>query len=136
MYNLSKRTQYGMSAVLDLAENHGLGLVQLKDIAERRRIPKDYLLQILNRLGKAGIVKGTRGNQGGFELALAPEDLTVYRVVQALEGDVTVSAKTDPQGLGELVGEIESSIKSILSISIMELALRQKKFEQQPMFHI
>jgi len=125
-----------MSAVLDLAENHGLGLVQLKDIAERRRIPKDYLLQILNRLGKAGIVKGTRGNQGGFELALAPEDLTVYRVVQALEGDVTVSAKTDPQGLGELVGEIESSIKSILSISIMELALRQKKFEQQPMFHI
>lgn len=136
MFNLSKRTQYGILAIMDLAENHGLGLVQLKDVAERRKIPKDYLLQILNRLGKVGIVKGTRGNQGGFELSMAPEELTVYRVAAALEGDSTAHAKTDPQVLGELLNEIESSIVSILDISIVEFALRQKKFEQQPMFHI
>ncbi len=136
MFKLSKRTQYGISAILDLAEYHGTGLVQLKDIAARRKIPKDYLLQILNRLGKAGLVKGTRGNQGGFELAEAPENLTVYRVAEALEGRPSPKEKTDPRALREMISEIEASIGAILNISIIELALRQKKYEQQPMFHI
>jgi Rrf2 family protein len=136
MFNLSKRTHYGILAVMELAEHQGQGLVQLKDIAQRRNIPKDYLLQILNRLGKHGIVRGTRGNQGGFELAEAPEQLTVYRVAEALEGRVSPKGSSALNALQELHNEIEGSIRSILDVSIVELAVRQRKFEHQPMFHI
>lgn len=60
--------------------------LSLRDIAERQQISLDYLEQIVPALKTAGLIKSKRGAQGGYFLAKAPENITVYDALVALEG--------------------------------------------------
>jgi Rrf2 family protein len=48
----------------------------------------NYLEQLIAKLKKAGIVKGIRGAQGGYMLAVPAEELSVGAILRALEGDL------------------------------------------------
>ncbi|MFN2366690.1 MAG: Rrf2 family transcriptional regulator, partial [Desulfurivibrionaceae bacterium] len=65
MLTLSTKSRYGLKAVLALAENEGRGLLQIREIARLKNIPRHYLEQIFNQLGKAGIIRSVRGKNGG-----------------------------------------------------------------------
>ena len=58
-----------MRLLIDLYENQGDGFVALKDIAARQDISKKYLEQIVPALTGDGILKTSRGFQGGYRLA-------------------------------------------------------------------
>ena len=58
------------------------GYIALKDIAERQGISKKYLEQIIPMYNRSGILKTERGSQGGYQLAKAPETLTVGEILQ------------------------------------------------------
>lgn len=64
-----------MRLLIDLYENQGDGFVALKDIAARQDISKKYLEQIVPALTGDGILKTSRGFQGGYRLAREPEDI-------------------------------------------------------------
>lgn len=69
----SARTDYGLIALMDLAEASGSGqLLQTHEIASRHAIPERYLEQMLTSLRKAGYLKSQRGPRGGFHLRLPP----------------------------------------------------------------
>jgi len=51
-------------------------------------MPVGYLEQLAMPLRRAGLIEGTRGAHGGYQLARPPASLTVGQVVRALEGDV------------------------------------------------
>src|SRR5207344_3168363 len=61
------------------------GPVTGRDLAERERLPGDYVEQILLRLRRAGIVRSTRGAHGGYALARSPEDISIRDVIEASE---------------------------------------------------
>ena len=82
---ISTKTRYGMRFMIDLAQHHGEGCVALKDVAERQGISKKYLEQVVAPLTGAGLLRVTRGYQGGYELARAPENITLADVVSASE---------------------------------------------------
>lgn len=136
MFTVSRKTKYALVAMVDLAERYGRGLMQIREIAGSRKIPKTYLEQIFNRLGKHGIVKSTRGNQGGYQLAIDPGELTVGEVVEALEGEIRIGGDDDPLVLKKLYAKIEEEIRSAFEVTVAELAAQQRLLEQQPMFHI
>ncbi len=69
---ISSRGEYGLRALLDLAQHHGQDLVTSADIASRQQIPEAYLNQLLITLRKAGLVRSVRGPKGGHELAFPP----------------------------------------------------------------
>jgi Rrf2 family protein len=52
------------------------------------------------QLRAAGLLSSVRGNQGGYLLAVKPEDLTVLRVVEVLEGDF-LSRLDDDSAVGQ-----------------------------------
>ncbi len=83
---VSRRADYGVRALFDLAERYGQGPVQSRDIAARQRIPEAYLHQVLGALGRAGMVRSTRGPQGGHELTRLPAEITVLDVLDILDG--------------------------------------------------
>jgi Rrf2 family protein len=56
-----------------------------REIAERERLPGDYVEQILLRLRRAGIVRSTRGARGGYALARTPGEVSVRDVIAASE---------------------------------------------------
>lgn len=77
--------EYGVICALHLSKRFGEGPVTGRDLAARERLPVDYVEQILLRLRRAGLVKSTRGAHGGYELALAPADISVRDVIAASE---------------------------------------------------
>src|SRR5215813_5663708 len=99
---IGSKGDYGLRALIDLAEHHGSAkVVQAKEIAERQAIPKDYLALIMIDLRKAGLVTSIRGPGGGYRLAQAPEQLTMGQALRALEGPVTLLDCTTELGFGE-----------------------------------
>ena len=74
---LSTKGRYGVTAMYDLAMHVGKGPISLKSVAERQEISEHYLEQLMGQLRKAGLVKSTRGAQGGYMLTKQPTEITV-----------------------------------------------------------
>ncbi|WP_337947632.1 Rrf2 family transcriptional regulator, partial [Megasphaera sp.] len=55
-------------------------------LAEKQNIPERFLLKIMRSLTKAGIMKSYRGVEGGFALQRAPKDITLFDIIDAVEG--------------------------------------------------
>lgn len=88
MLRISKRLMFALEAVVDIAFNAGPDPIQSKDITQRQGIPQRYLEQVMQRLVRAGILRGVRGPRGGYRLARERRRITVgevARVVYALE---------------------------------------------------
>ena len=83
---LSKKSRYGLRALIDLAVNSRTEQVSLGSIAQRNDISAQYLEHVFSGLRKAHIVKSIKGSQGGYLLEKAPELITVAEIVEALEG--------------------------------------------------
>ena len=83
---LTTKGRYGLRAVIDLAVYAKEEPVSLAEVAERQKISISYLEQLIAKLKKADIVKSTRGAQGGYTLAKAPEQISVGEILRALEG--------------------------------------------------
>lgn len=138
MLTISSKTRYGIAALLTLAESYGSGLLQIKDIATRCNIPHQYLEQIFNRLGKAGIIKSTRGKNGGYELAGTPQKITVLDIVNSLEGNIEFVPKSTEQNdiIYDLFHKAEIKLQEILNITLAELAERQQTMRNNVTYHI
>lgn len=85
---ISTKGRYALRMLVDLAEHQGAGFVTLKDIAARQNISKKYLEQIVAVLNRDGILKTTRGYQGGYRLAQPPAQYTVGQILRLTEGSL------------------------------------------------
>lgn len=137
MFSLSSKGTYGIAAVMELADNYGRGLLQLKDIAQKRNIPKLYLAQLLNRLLKSGLVRSVRGNKGGYALNADPSKVSFLKLLETLEGEIELD-KSYPgnDAIKELFIGTKKEIETLLDISLAELLLRQQQYDNNVMFHI
>jgi len=87
---LSTRTRYGVRLMLDLACRYGDGPIYLKDVAGREDISEKYLGQIMIPLRSRGLVLSTRGAHGGYSLARPPGEITLWEIMEPLEGRCTL----------------------------------------------
>jgi Rrf2 family protein len=86
---LSKRGEYGLKAMIDLASQEpGSGVIQIRDIAQREKIPVKFLEQILLTLKNAGLLQSKLGSNGGYYLAKPPSEISLGQVVRVLDGPV------------------------------------------------
>jgi len=83
---LSRKGEYALRAMIVLGKGYGEGPLRIQDIAERERIPKKFLEQILLDLKRAGLVQSRRGAGGGYFLVRRPEDVTFAEIVRTIDG--------------------------------------------------
>jgi Rrf2 family protein len=83
---LSRRSDYGLQAALELARLYGVGFLSARQIAEQHRLPLAFVKKLLQTLARADLVRATVGSRGGYALARAPREISVRRVLEALEG--------------------------------------------------
>jgi Rrf2 family protein len=83
---LSRKSKYGLKALLLLAEAEDRGPVLVAELADREAIPKKFLEAILLELNRRGIVHSKKGKGGGYLLARKPAEITFGEVIRALEG--------------------------------------------------
>lgn len=93
MVRLSKRVEYGLIAIRDIAARTGGDLVTAKEISDRYGIPYDLLAKVLQRLSKAGLITSHQGVRGGYALAVDPQLLQVSTIIHAIEGTTPVIAQ-------------------------------------------
>jgi Rrf2 family transcriptional regulator, cysteine metabolism repressor len=140
---ISTRGEYGLRALIELGMTRGQG-PSLRDIAERQHISLDYLEQIVPALKAAGLVASKRGARGGYQLARAAEEITVFDALVALEGQLDpmmcLSGSNLPENseslclasgscaVQEVWREMRDAIESVLKrLTLAELIERQER---------
>jgi len=83
---LTRKSKYGLKALLVLAQEAGRGPVLVSDLAERDAIPKKFLEAILRELKRHGMVLSKKGKGGGYLLRRRPAEITFGEVIRVLDG--------------------------------------------------
>jgi Rrf2 family protein len=82
----SRTVSYAVQAVLQLAQLDPLTPVPCSRLASEGKMPERFLLQILRSLVTHGILRSTRGVDGGYALLRPADEITLLDVVEAIEG--------------------------------------------------
>ena len=83
---LSRRSEYGLRALVDLARRDDAGPIPLASLAKRNNLPPKFLEQIMATLKRAGIVRTTLGAHGGYALTDGAREASIGRVIRLLDG--------------------------------------------------
>ena len=118
--------------------------VHLREIAKEYDIPFKFLEQIAILMKSVGLVRGTRGKTGGYQLAEAPESINLARIIKATEGELLPWA--DIEGGNEVIGGILHTIfqeqrdeidRKLSAISLSQIAEKaRQRLEPAPMFYL
>lgn len=92
MLSISRETDYACRVILHLALLPTAARVTAQEIAKKRIIPRALVRRVITRLGKAKLIKTSRGNRGGLRLARPAAQISLLDVVQAMEGTVALNA--------------------------------------------
>ncbi len=105
----SAKAEYACLASLELAARFGDPKpVRLTDIAEKHDIPQRFLVQILLQLKGAGLIASTRGASGGYQLARAPEKISLGDILGVIEraDPNPASRKAEPTPLATALHDV------------------------------
>lgn len=87
---LSRTVAYAVRATIQLAQHPSDKPVPCSKLASAGNMPERFLLQILRNLVTHGILRSTRGVDGGYALTRPPEKISLLDVIEAIEGPMDV----------------------------------------------
>lgn len=87
---LSKKTKYGIKALVYLARQENRTPVQISSISKSENISQKFLESILLTLRKNGILGSKKGKGGGYYLLKEPKDIPMTTVMRVLEGPIAM----------------------------------------------
>ncbi len=129
---LTTKTRYGLRLLLGFALRYNKGYVQLNEVAKAEGITEKYAEQIVRILKIGGLLTSQRGVQGGYTLSYPPEKITVFQVVEALEGKFSIIDCLDTDNCknisscvvrkvwAKLTNEMVKTLKSITLADLVE----------------
>lgn len=88
---ISRRTDYGVRVILDLATLTESTRASTQEIADRQNIPAPFLAKIISQLSLSGLVTTFRGAGGGVSLARPASEISLLQVIEALDGPVRLN---------------------------------------------
>jgi Rrf2 family protein len=89
---VSRRIDYALRAMIHLAsEEHAGRVCTIAQIAERERVPRQFLEKIFQQLIRQGLVRSRRGAHGGYGLARPADMMTFRDVIEAIEGPIALN---------------------------------------------
>jgi Rrf2 family protein len=86
MRTISKRTQYGLKAMLALGSRYGEGPVLIAALSKQESIPTKFLELILLDLKGSGLLISKKGPRGGYQLSRPPSTITLGSLIRMMEG--------------------------------------------------
>lgn len=88
---ISRKIDYALRAVIYLTLRNDRRPCSVAEIAAQEGVPKKFLEKIIQDLIRHGLVRSTRGAQGGYALAHDPENVTFKDVLEAIVGPVSLN---------------------------------------------
>jgi len=137
---ITRQTDYALRTMLYLARAGENQRPATHKIAEEMLIPSSFLAKIVSQLANAGMIATTRGARGGITLAKPTNLISVYDVVEAIDGPIQLNECTHdpcvcPFGETCPVHEIWCEAEALLVAKLMkttlaELLEREKKHQK------
>lgn len=87
---LSQKSRYTIRALQHLADRYGQGPVPLSEIVTQQNIPAKFLTVILSEMNREGLVASQRGRDGGYMLAVPPEQVRIGDLVRMTHGSLAL----------------------------------------------
>ena len=98
-----------------------------REIATRLDVSNSHLSKVMNRMQKAGLVRSVIGPGGGFTLAKLPAEITLYDVLQGIDGPTGESAclfsPARCMGEGCVLGSISAEVNELVRLRMGSLTL-------------
>jgi len=126
---ISRRTDYGIRVILDLAGLPTSGRASTQEIANRQNVPSPFLAKISAQLSLAGLVTTQRGAGGGVTLARPPSEISLLQVIEALEGPIRLNrCLIQPQAcprdgwcpVHKVLAQAQIDLASLLSVTTFD----------------
>lgn len=133
---VSAKAEYACLAMVELASSYSDPQpVRLKAIADAHGIPQRFLVQILLQLKGVGLVASVRGAAGGYQLARAPEKVSLADIIYAIDRDpaarvaIAASARSPAgQAIRSVWQEVQAREHDMLrEISLADLVQRTQQ---------
>ena len=130
--SVTSKSRYAVVAMAELARS-GERPVPIKELAERREIPEQFLEQLFSTLRRDGLLTSHRGTKGGYTLSRPADEIDVLEVVQALDGRIGQEADEAGGIWAEGVGALRKVFKET---TIAEIARREAEEAGTGMYYI
>lgn len=88
MLRISKKTEYAIIALVDMAGNGNDTLVTVKNLSDRYNIPREILGKVLQSLAKNNLINSHQGVKGGYQLLLPLKDINIKTIIQTVDGPI------------------------------------------------
>ncbi len=132
MISVTSKSRYAVVAMAELAKS-GDRPVPIKELAERRGMPEQFLEQLFSTLRRAGLLNSHRGMKGGYTLSRPAEEIEVLEVVQALDGKIGQEADE----AGGIWAEGVAALRKVFGqTTIAEIARREAEESGSEMYYI
>ncbi|HED11380.1 MAG TPA: Rrf2 family transcriptional regulator [Caldithrix abyssi] len=90
MLRLSKKSEYAIIALVDLAGRQSEEPIPVKQMAESYKIPGELLGKIFQTLKRSGLVYSVQGTKGGYQLSRSPREITLSEIIESIEGPISL----------------------------------------------
>ena len=94
MLRLNRLTDYAVVVLAQMAAQPER-LRTAQQIAQDTALPLPTVAKLLNALARAGVITSLRGAAGGYSLARPADQVSIFEIVQALEGPIALTACVD-----------------------------------------
>jgi Rrf2 family iron-sulfur cluster assembly transcriptional regulator len=137
MIQLTKRGDYGILAVYQIAQYPKGKFVSIDEISTKSEVPKSYLSKILQDLCRGGILLSRRGTGGGFMLARPAREISLRDLIEIIEGKLCIVTcmsapeqciRSDGCVISPFWSEVQGFIDELMeSITIEDLIDHEKR---------
>jgi Rrf2 family protein len=114
---LAQKTRYTIRALQHLADEFGNGSISLSAIADAQNIPAKFLTVILSEMSREGLVVSQRGKGGGYQLALAPVDISYGDIMRLSRGSIALvpcASRYAHEYCKNCLPEVECKLRSVM----------------------
>lgn len=127
---LSRTVAYAVQATVQLAQSNSGVPIPCSRLAAEGRMPERFLLQILRHLVTHGVLRSTRGVDGGYALERKPEEISLLEVIEAIDGPLSAALPETEDGkpspsearLQEALEQVTANVRRQLqSITLSDL---------------
>ncbi len=90
-------TDYAIRIIGYLAQNN-TQIVTANDMAKKLGITYHYLNKLVSHIKRSGLIESVKGPAGGYRLSKSAEDITLYDIIQIMEGDILINHCLEEDG--------------------------------------
>ena len=119
---LSRASTYAVLATIQLSDSTASAPIPCSQLSKLGGMPERFLLQVLRSLVNEGLLKSTRGVDGGYRLAKPLSQISLLDVVEAIDGPIQPElpqigglTQQSHRKLAETLGDVAADAKKRLS---------------------